>query len=208
MARCTVSTSARAIVASARALFVRYGPAKTSVEEIAREAGVSKATVYNYFAGKEAIVAEVIEFERKLLIVRLEEAVEEADNPLEALRAFFRTRIREVQRHHKAYHAGRDDYLRHMPEVARAIERSRREERKIIEGVLKSGAAAGLFRPVDDVTLAADIIFTTIQGFTFPLFGRPVTRSAEKRLEELIGLFLTGICSDSARKSILTKERP
>ena len=77
MARCTVSTSTRAIVAAARALFVRYGPAKTSVEEIAREAGLSKATVYNYFTGKEAIVAEVIEFERKSLITRLEEAVRE-----------------------------------------------------------------------------------------------------------------------------------
>jgi len=207
MAKCSVSTSARAIVAAARVLFVRYGPAKTSVEEIAREAGVSKATVYNYFAGKEAIVADVIEFERKSLIVRLEEAVKEADNPLDALRAFFRTRIRELQRHHKAYHAGRDDYLRHMPEVARAIERSRREERKIIEGVLEKGVAAGIFRPLADVTLTADIIFTTVQGFTFPLFGRPVTRSAEKRLEELISLFLTGVCSDSTRKSILTKER-
>jgi AcrR family transcriptional regulator len=206
MARCTVSTSARAIVAAARALFVRYGPAKTSVEEIAREAGVSKATVYNYFAGKEAIVADVIEFERKSLIARLEEAVKEAANPLEALRTFFRTRTRELQRHHKAYHAGKDDYLRHMPEVARAIERSRREERKIIKGVLERGVAAGIFRPMDDVTLTADILFTTIQGFTFPLFGKPVTRSVEKRLEELISLFLTGICSDSTRKSILTKE--
>jgi AcrR family transcriptional regulator len=208
MSRSTDTTPADAIVTAARVLFVRYGPAKTSVEEIAREAGLSKATVYNYFAGKEAIVAEVIEYERKSLIARLREAVEEADNALEALRAFFRTRIRELLRHHKAYHAGRDDYLRHMPEVARAIERSRREERKIIEGVLERGAAAGIFRPIDDVTLTADIIFTTIQGFTFPLFGRPVTRSAEKRLEELTSLFLTGICSDPTRKSILTKECP
>jgi AcrR family transcriptional regulator len=207
MARSTVSTPVDAIVAGARALFGRYGPGKTSVEEIAREAGVSKATVYNYFAGKEAIVAEVIESDRKALIARLEEAVKVADNALEALRSFFRTRIREIHRHHKAYHAGREDYLRHMPEVARAIERSRREERKIIEGVLEDGAASGIFRPMDDVTLIADIIFTTIQGFTFPLFGKAVTRSAEKRLEELISLFLTGICSDSTRKSILTKER-
>jgi AcrR family transcriptional regulator len=206
MAKSTALRPVDAIIAAARALFIRYGPAKTSVEEIAREAGVSKATVYNYFAGKEAVVAEVIEYERKSLIARLEEAVGEADNALEALRAFFRTRNREIQRHHKAYHAGKDDYLRHMPEVAQAIERSRREERKIIEGVLKRGAAAGIFRPMDDVTLTADIIFTTIQGFTFPLFGRPVTRSVEKRLEELISLFLTGICSDSTRKSIHKKE--
>ena len=52
--KCTVCDG---VIAAARRLFARYGPSKTSVEEIAREAGYSKATVYNYFSGKESVIA-------------------------------------------------------------------------------------------------------------------------------------------------------
>jgi len=195
------------VIAAARKLFSRYGPSKTSVEEIAREAGLSKATVYNYFSGKEAVIAGVIEYERRALLAQVSQAVEEAPDPVQALRAFFRTRVRHVQRHLHEYRAGREDLLRHMPQVVKAIERNRKEERKIIEGVLEGGIKAGVFHPVKDVPTTADVLFTAILGLTFPFFGRAVPRSVEERVEELISLFLTGICSDRERKRILRKER-
>jgi AcrR family transcriptional regulator len=195
------------VIAAARRLFARYGPSKTSVEEIAREAGYSKATVYNYFSGKESVIAGVIEYDRKELINRLALAVEEAENPVQGLRTLFLTRTRHMQKHQHEYRAGREDYLRHMPQVVKAIERNRKEERRIIEKVLEEGIEAGVFHPVKDVSVTADVLFTAILGLTFPLFGKPVPRSLEDRVEELIGLFLTGICSDRERKRILNKER-
>jgi AcrR family transcriptional regulator len=195
------------VIAAARRLFARYGPSKTSVEEIAREAGYSKATVYNYFSGKESVIAGVIEYDRKELINRLALAVEEAEDPVQGLRTLFLTRTRHMQKHQHEYRAVREDFLRHMPQVVKAIEKNRKEERKIIEGVLHDGIEAGVFHPVKDVSVTADVLFTAILGLTFPLFGKPVPRSLEDRVEELIGLFLTGICSDRERKRILNKER-
>lgn len=40
--------------------FERFGVTKTSIEDIAREAGCSRATVYRHFRGKDAIVVETI----------------------------------------------------------------------------------------------------------------------------------------------------
>ena len=119
----------------------------------------------------------------------------------------FLTRNREVQRHFKTYRAGREELIRHMPQVARAIERSRREERAIIEGILKDGIGRGVFRELDDVSLVADLLFTTVIGLTFPLFGRPVGRSLEKRAEELVTLFMVGICAAGSRSGIVKEER-
>ncbi len=195
------------VIAAARKLFARYGHAKTSVEEIAREAGLSKATVYNYFSNKESVVAGVIEYERKALIAKLSQAVEDAGDPVQALRAFFLTRFRQVRKHQHEYRAGREEYRRHMPQVFRAIERNRREERRIIEGVLQAGIEAGVFHPVKDAGITADVLFTAILGLTFPLFGKTVPRSAEERVEELISLFLTGLCSDRERKRLLKEEQ-
>lgn len=196
-----------AVVGAARTLFVRYGHGKTSVEEIAREAGLSKATVYNYFDGKEAIVAGVIELERRAMMKTLREAVEGAGDPLDQLRVFFQTRAGEVNKHFKAYRAGKDDIIKHMPQVSRAIESSRKEERGIIEGILKRGVEEGIFRPIEDITLTADLLFTTLLGLTFPLFGTPVRRSLESRAEALAVLFLVGICSDRSRSGTLEKEQ-
>ena len=47
----TATEAKRRLVAAAAACFERYGVAKTSVEDIATEAHVSRATVYRYFAG-------------------------------------------------------------------------------------------------------------------------------------------------------------
>lgn len=194
-----------AIVDSARHLFSRYGHNKTSVEEIAREAGLSKATVYNHFKGKEQIIAEVIDSERRMLIGRLRRAVESAPEPLEALRTFFRTRLREIQRLHSTYRAGREEIIRFMPHVARAIEESRKEEQLILTEILRRGAGEGVFRQLGDFTLAADILFRTVLSITFPLFGQS-DRSAALRLEGLIDMVLTGICTDTVRGELLKKE--
>ncbi|MCD6501309.1 TetR/AcrR family transcriptional regulator [bacterium] len=47
-------------LAAARELFTEKGFQRTTMEEIARRAGFSKATIYNYFTGKEQLLAELI----------------------------------------------------------------------------------------------------------------------------------------------------
>lgn len=47
------------IVEAARRCFDRHGFAKTRMDDIAREAGTSRPTIYNYFAGKEEIIDHI-----------------------------------------------------------------------------------------------------------------------------------------------------
>ena len=54
-----------AILENARRMFTRLGFDGTSMDELAQHAGVSKATIYNHFAGKEALFDAT--FERLLL---------------------------------------------------------------------------------------------------------------------------------------------
>lgn len=51
-------TAAR-IVRAARKCFERYGFAKTTMDDIAREAGISRPTIYNYFPGKAEILDHI-----------------------------------------------------------------------------------------------------------------------------------------------------
>lgn len=77
----------------------RWGLSKTTVEDAAREAGVSRATLYRYFpGGRDELFSAVVAWENARFLARVYEAVREADTleaVLEAGIAFAHRDIRE-----------------------------------------------------------------------------------------------------------------
>src|SRR5437868_3976690 len=74
------TTGRERILEATYACVARYGLAKTTVEDAAREARVSRATVYRHFpGGKEQLIGEVIAWEAQRFFTRLAEAVTGAD---------------------------------------------------------------------------------------------------------------------------------
>ena len=64
------------ILEATYACVARYGLGKTTVEDVAREARLSRATVYRHFpGGKEQLVRETISWEVARFFTRLAEAV-------------------------------------------------------------------------------------------------------------------------------------
>ena len=49
-----------AIIKAAEACFRRYGLAKTTMEDVAKAASMSRATVYRHFSDRDALVTEVV----------------------------------------------------------------------------------------------------------------------------------------------------
>lgn len=63
------------------ACVARYGLGKTTVEDVAREARVSRATVYRYFpGGKDELIRDTISWEVGRFFTRLATAVEGVDD--------------------------------------------------------------------------------------------------------------------------------
>lgn len=73
------------ILRGAYACFARFGIRKTTVDDVARESGVSRATVYRYFDGKEAILQGVILMEVERLLSEFREDVAGVEDPAEVL---------------------------------------------------------------------------------------------------------------------------
>lgn len=72
---------ADAAIAAAQALFLARGYERTSMEAIARAAGIAKPTLYAHFGGKEALFAAAVS--RKCAAVLGELDVAEKDRPAE-----------------------------------------------------------------------------------------------------------------------------
>src|SRR5690606_8749005 len=83
--------SAAQIISAATRVIARKGYARTSLNDIAREAGMSKGAVHYHFSTKEALVAKVLETACDAVAERTKEAWQRGgDNPFEALRASVR----------------------------------------------------------------------------------------------------------------------
>jgi len=83
--------SAAQIVAAATRAIARQGYARTSLNDIAREAGMSKGAVHYHFPTKEALVAKVLETATDAVAARTKTAWQAGgQNPIEALRASVR----------------------------------------------------------------------------------------------------------------------
>jgi AcrR family transcriptional regulator len=67
------------ILEATYACVARYGISKTTVEDVAKEAGLSRATVYRHFpGGKDELVADTIRWETNRFFLRLAQAVDGA----------------------------------------------------------------------------------------------------------------------------------
>jgi AcrR family transcriptional regulator len=68
------------LVLTGESLFVKHGMRRVTVEEICRQAGVSKPTFYKYFANKEALARRIDELWIEEALRRIE-AIQDTDAP-------------------------------------------------------------------------------------------------------------------------------
>src|SRR5947209_4918462 len=82
----TPEVTAKVVEGALRAV-ARFGLTKLTVDDVAREAGISRATLYRYFPGRSAVLAAVVRSETERLQRGLDEALGETTTLAEALAA-------------------------------------------------------------------------------------------------------------------------
>ena len=76
-------TTTRELLGAARELFARQGYSGTSLDGVAREAGVTKGALYHHFGGKKGLFEAVFEDAERRLCEALAEVYAGEDDPLE-----------------------------------------------------------------------------------------------------------------------------
>jgi AcrR family transcriptional regulator len=88
------------IVKAAGPVLKKYGLSGTTIEAIAKEAGVDRATIYYYFADKGAIFREAIHGGLAEMVAGLEEVAASGDSPEVRLRDSMRVVMRAFEKHY------------------------------------------------------------------------------------------------------------
>jgi AcrR family transcriptional regulator len=174
------STRRREILRAAERLFGRYGPSKTTIADVAREADISVGSVYLEFPSKEALIEELSASRYRAVIEAMRAEAELDSRPFrDRIRGLLDARVEAFLKLSGDGDHACDLFHCKSDAVRSANARFRSEERALIADVLRAGARAGeLDVPKPEAT--ADTILSAYLSFSPPwIFASPK--------EELLG---------------------
>lgn len=162
----STQTNTSKIFEAAKVLFGRFGFRKTTVDELAKYAGIAKSTMYREFESKEKILAELLIHEaqtfRRFYIKRIKE-VEGPLNKIEALCCWTSDYF------NKFPFLGRvmtDNERFFTPFLGNELDFVENGIRELIRDLLEEGTGSGIFRPMN-ITDATEAILTLMHKFAY-----------------------------------------
>lgn len=148
-------TTREAILEAARRRFERFGVPKTTMDEIAREAGCSRTTLYSHFRNKQDLYAQLLDQDAEAFIREASGVLESHASAGRKIRRIVEITRRTYARNQVMRLALAGDAEMSLESVARAFTRD--QERRIIDllrRVLDEGVAQGSLRPLDTERVA------------------------------------------------------
>lgn len=157
------------IVTAATEHFSRYGYVKTTVSDLAKAIGFSKAYIYKFFESKQAIGEMICANCLRQIETEVGEAVAETDLPPEKLRRMFKTAteasLKLFFEDRKLYEIAASAATENWQAVIAYEERIQ----KLLQDVLQEGRQTGDFErktPLDETTKA---IYLVMRPYLNPL---------------------------------------
>lgn len=186
------SDTADRILDAADRLLGRFGYRKMTVDDLAREAGIGKGTVYLSFRSKEDIALACIDRMAERLRMRLESIAAEAGPPADRLRRMLVLRVL----HRFDYARGHSARLDELMAAIRAQLIARRTRHFEAEAAIVAGVLAGAGIPRIDPDAAAEAMITATNALLpYSLSARELGRrpEIERRATTVAELVVRGV---------------
>lgn len=180
------------IIDAAQKLFSQFGLKKVTMDEIVRNARISKATAYKYFKDKHDVFRAVVDYETDFMIAAIKEAVEKEGDVDGKFKAHLSTKLRKIHDVINFYRVTSSNWDDHWPDIADARERFLREEKEIIKDIITEGVEKGELK-VRNIGLTAHIIAVAQKSLEFPWAVNGDDVSVDELIEQMSMILLNGI---------------
>ena len=170
------------IIHAARLLFEKFGLKKTTMEDIAKEAGKGKSSLYYYFRSKYEIFEAVVDQEMNELFSLAQKAVDKAPTAKEKLKAYTKVRLSKLNKLGNLSQVVKNDLMDNMSVVMNIKKRHELEQMNMIKKIIRDGVANGELKKIKevDVGLLAFIYAATFRGIAMPLCSHTFPGLAQK----------------------------
>ncbi len=187
------------LIEAARAVVSRVGPRKTTLDDIAAEARVSRSSVYYHFENKGQIFQALIEAEVGELMATMQAALDPALSPPERLLAYVQARAGWIARVVGLYQVTTDMAGEYIAMAEGQVVVFHETEQGLLASLLREGVEAGCFA-LNDPELLAQVIALALRGLTerFMLDSRD---AYEEQTEALVRTVLRGIAAEPTEEA-------
>jgi len=178
------------------ALMARYGYRKTTMDDLAREAGISKRTIYLYFPSKEEVALSSIGRVAETAQARMKQIALDGGDPRKCVERMLVERVMARIRSVSLYHQSLDELF----EAVRPAYLGRRQsqfeiEQSILASALTEGKRAKVFAFDSAKETARDLLFAMNAYLPYSLSVRELgnPKEIESRVQRLAKLLVRGL---------------
>ena len=181
-----------AILHAAWALIRHYGYSKTTIDDIARKAGVGKGTVYLYFRSKTDIMLALTDLTNQRITSELERIASDDKPPEDRLRACVVYRVMTLFDLVHKYPHSEDVIASILPEIVDRLERYVHRHGELLGQIIAEGCSAGLLAS-DDPEATGQLLANLFEFMTPPYYRFNSRESLEQFVGEVVDLMLKGL---------------
>jgi AcrR family transcriptional regulator len=173
-------------------LIKHYGYNKTTINDIAKRAGVGKGTVYLYFHSKAEIMLSLTDRTNERIMAKLEEIAATPASPRERLRACLLHRVMALYDIVSRYPHSEDVIAKLMPEVVKRLDHYVQRHGEILGRLVQEGRGDGAFKAADPVA-AGHLLAQLFEFLTPPYYRFSSRKSLDRFANQVVDLVLTGL---------------
>jgi AcrR family transcriptional regulator len=186
------------ILKTALSLFFKYGIKHVTMDDIAKELGISKKTIYQFYKEKDDLINQLMQIELKNQRCGFEDVSQNANDALHEILliseqmthmlqgvnpVFFKELQKFYPNAYSKYSAFKDEFAR-----------------KHLHDNIMRGMADGVYRADLDVDFAADLRLSQIDMLFFGSYFNFEKLSFVKTNQNLLDCFVYGICTLKGHK--------
>jgi TetR/AcrR family transcriptional regulator len=194
-----------AILSASQKRFGRYGLSKTTMNEIAGDTGMSKASLYYYFKDKEGIFMAVNNKEQDDFVKKMKNAISADTEAKYMLTDYTKSRIILLQKLLTLGKFSNESYLEVKPMIRKCTSDFKKTEISLVADILKSGVKRKEFF-ITDIQASAELFIDILRGlrqarisgfFESGIFSIPAGeyQKLRKQSELFTAIFIKGLSS-------------
>lgn len=151
------------IIEVAQMRFGIYGVEKTSMQEIANDLKLSKASLYYYFPDKASLYKAVVEKEQTEFINKILERILRIKEPEQLLREYVNARLSYFRTLLNLSRLRLEAYSDLKPVFRETIKAFKEKEKEIVKNIFEKGIALGKFS-IKDTDQTASLFLDLLKG--------------------------------------------